>query len=205
MKLAITLVHSKTPEENEAQAQALLSLVERIEQTHPELDPLSGEPILDELGQPLTYVTFYYRLKDLDLEHAIHVYQVVPFGVARPPSSNLVQAIPGRLVEYGQGDEDKTGEHPRFFNWGIKRGTDDGADVSLYLTTPAGLNLQRLKGHLTAIERRPDNVDFIEDSFGKIGTLRLLKRIGQLKEDRSFSEAITDYKSRISGGGLRTG
>lgn len=183
IKIAVTIVHNKTPEQNEAQIQALLPLVEKIEDfsTNPE----TGE----------TYTTYHYQIKQLSITHEVRFYQVIPHGVDNPPSLYLLDSF---KCFYGPEDQDK-GE-TRFFNWGLKRGTDHGADISVYLQDPVALTQVKLRQALSLLK---DNTEFVETTWGKIGTLKLLKQIGQLKEDRSFSEAVTNYRTRINQGGLK--
>lgn len=189
MKIAITLVHNKTDAQNEAQLQAILPLIEQIEDVHDELDE-NGQVI----GQ---YSTFHYQIKALPIEHEVRFYQVIPHGVTHPPSLDLLDS---HKVFYGPEDSSK-GE-TRFFNWGLKRGTDHGADLSVYLADPVALTQTKLRNALSLLK---NDTEYVETAWGKIGTLKLLKQVGELKEDRGLSEAVSDYKTRISQGGLKTG
>jgi hypothetical protein len=107
-------------------------------------------------------------------------------------------------VLYGAGDNDKTGQHPRFFNWALKRATDYGAGVVCgihdhLLFTVADLNTQ-----LARMEADRDLV-FLEPLWGRMGRLRLLREIGQLQEDLAFELALGEYRSRITARGMRHG
>ena len=120
MNLAIILVHNKSTSENIAQIDTIKSLLTEI---------TDGPFINEETGE--TWTTIHHEIIGLGFPHQVKVYQVIPFGVT--PPSNIYDINSGGLVQYGKGDEDKVGKHPRFFNWGLKRGTDYGADIVIYL------------------------------------------------------------------------
>jgi hypothetical protein len=196
--LAITLVHNKTPQENEVQIAFSASRVTAV--FVPFDDPEATKQAFS-----------HYEINGLNTPHSVQFFHVVPFQpenqsepyvAVRPSNMNLLR---GNCVEYGRGDEDKVGTHPRFFNWGLKRGTDYGADISLYLDLPENLNIGRLKNELLTLIDENDLTEFIEDSFGKLGTLKLLKEVGQLREDLPLTDAISDLKTRVTGKGLRNG
>lgn len=189
MNLAIVLVHNKTDAENIAQIEALLPLVDK-----------ATEILTDSDGNP--YNTYHYEIQGLDLPHEARFFQIIPFGVT--PPSNLYE-LDSHKVFYGKGDEDKTGDHPRFFNWGLKRGTDYGAEVCLHLEDPTQLSVDDLALQLTQLVDPNDKTELIEDAPGKLATLKLLTQVGQLKEDRSLSQAMTDLKTRVSEEGLEHG
>lgn len=180
MKIAITLIHNKSNIENEAQITTLKSLLTEVVDG-PFIDPSTGE----------IWTTIHHELIGLDIPHEIKVYQVIPYGITPPVNRGDVQS--GNVVYFGAGDEDKVGNHPRFFNWGIKRGTDNGAEINIYLEDISKFNIQSLK---VKLQSKPD---FSEEPFGKIVSANLLKTKGQLREDRGFSEAIEDLKRRING------
>lgn len=192
MNISITLVHNKTDAENEAQIQALSSHLKQVT-SGTFTDPSTGQ----------TYTITHHEIKNLNISHQVKVYQVIPYGVTPPPSRYLINS--GGLVYYGNDNTDKIGEHPRFFNWGLKRGTDNGADISIYLTDVSQFSAQKLSGHITAITKTPDPTGFIEDAYGKVATLKVLKTVGQLKENMTFSQAVSDLKTRITQKGLRHG
>lgn len=194
MKLAITITHNKTDAENEAQITALLPLVTKITDLNPEFD--------EQGNQIGSFETYHYELKGLNIPHEVRFYQVVPFGVTPPPS---LYKLDSHKVFYGKGDEDKTGDHPRFFNWGLKRGTDNGADISLYLEDASKFDPAKIMAMLEKLANKADPTEFAENVSGKLATLRLLKEVGQLKEDRAMSEAITELKTRVAQGGMRNG
>jgi hypothetical protein len=185
MNIAITLVHNKSDQENFDQVEALKSMLELVE------DP----PFTDEEGN--SYTTHHQQIKGLDIPHTVRIYQVVPFDKERP--SNWGDINTGGIVDYLKGDEDKVGDHPRFFNWGLKRGTDNGAELSIYLEDVSKFNIKRLKAKLT------NDTDFDEDESCKIASVRLLREIGQLDERKARSEAISELKGRISVRGVRNG
>src|SRR4051794_17374759 len=131
IKFGLTVTHNKTPKQNAAQLDALLPLVKKI------IDPIE---IFDENGKLLeTQEGYHYELDGLNLPHQVRFYQIVPFGVT--PPDNFYR-LDSHNVLYGTGDEDKTGEHPRFFNWGLKRSTDYGAEVNVYLEDVASFSVQ---------------------------------------------------------------
>lgn len=192
MKIAITLVHNKTDSQNSAQIEVLKSFLKTVEDV-PFLDEETGE----------TWTTFHQELTDLSTPHEVRIYQVIPFGVTPPANRNDINS--GGIVYYGKGDEDKIGNHPRFFNWELKRGTDNGADLSIYLEDVSKFDVAKLEEKLVKLADKDDGTEFAEDVYGKIGTKKLLREVGQLKEDRQLGEAITEYKTRVVGKGLKNG
>lgn len=191
MIISITLVHNKTDAENVAQVDAVKSLLEYGEE---------AIPVFDENGiQTGTSARPYEKFIGLAIPHEVKVFQIIPFGVTPPPNRYDINS--GGIVYYGVGDEDKTGNHPRFFNWGLKRGTDNGADISIYVEDVEKFTPQRLHGAIT----RMSNTEFVEEQFGKLATVKLLREVGQLKEDRPFVDAITELKSKVVEKGMRHG
>lgn len=186
MKIAITLIHNKTDVENSAQIEALKSLLVEVTDG-PFTNPDTGE----------TWTTIHHEIKNLNIPHEVKVYQVVPFGVTPPANRGDINS--GGIVYYGKGDEDKTGNHPRFFNWAHKRGTDNGAEVSIYLEDVSQLTAAKVRNALTRSN------DYEDREWGKLATLKLLKQVGQLKEDRAFINAITELKQRVAEKGLKHG
>lgn len=183
ISLAVVIVHNGTNTQNEAVINAILSRIERFESEEPETG----------------ITTSHYEITALNREHVVRFYQIIPFGVTPPSNLDLLDS---HKVFYGAGDENKTGTHPRFFNWGLKRATDYGADVVIYVQDASRLTAANLR---TALDKLINNTEFVEEQFGKVATLRLLRLIGQLKEDRNFTQAINDYKTRITRGGLNSG
>src|SRR3990172_3452523 len=152
MKLAIVIVHNKTNSENQAQISSILPLVVKNSQ-------LITEDIYDSngnvIGQQINE-SYYYIIKGLTIPHEVRFYQVVPYGVNHPLNFNELDS---HNVIYGEGDEDKTGNHPRFFNWGLKRGTDYGADVVIYLIDPSQLTAAKIQAGLDLIQSGKDFID----------------------------------------------
>lgn len=185
MKIAVTIVHNKTPEQNEAQIAALLPLVEQITDTY--TDPESGE----------TFAAYHYELKTLALDHEVRFYQVIPHGVTPPP--NLYD-LDSAKVFYGP--EDAQRGAPRFFNWGLKRGIDQGADIVVYLADPTQLTPNKLRQGINALK---DDVELIDLPWVKLITKRALWMIGQLREDGTLTEKLGEYKERVIRGGLKHG
>ena len=160
MKIAITLVHNHSDSENEAQIDTILGLVERITDTH--TDPESGED----------FFTYHYEIKGLGVPHEVRFYHVVPFGVTKP--SNLDQ-LDGHKVFYGPEFQmvDKT-----FFDWGLKRGVDNGADVSLYLEAISKLDFKKMLSKLEKVADKSDKTEFVQDTAGKIANVEYFKKGG---------------------------
>lgn len=193
MNIAIILVHNKREEENEAQIEYLKSLVNKITDINDQYDQ-EGNII----G---TYETYHYELEGLD-GYEVKFFQVIPFGVALPP--NLYD-IDSHKVFYGKGDEDKMGDHSRFFNWGLKRGTDYGAEAVVYLENPAKLSIQDLAIQLNSLVDPDDKHEFAEDANAKVASLKLLKEVGQLDEAKTKEQAITELKAKNKVKGNKNG
>ena len=195
MKLAIVIVHNKTNSENQAQISSILPLVVKNSQ-------LITEDIYDSngnvIGQQINE-SYYYIIKGLTIPHEVRFYQVVPYGVNHPLNFNELDS---HNVIYGKGDEDKTGNHPRFFTWGLKRGTDYGADICIYLDNLPQFTATKAR---QALQKFTNDTEFVEATFGKLASLRLLKTVGQLKEDRNLTEAVSDLKTRVVQKGLKNG
>jgi len=187
INLAIVLVHNKGTVENRAQIDLLKSLIER--QTIINSD-------FDENGLEIgTFESYYYTL--IGLPNRVIFLQVFPFGVTPPSNKNVIDSYG---VFYGIGDESKT--EPRFFNWGLKRATDYGADVVLQIDDMSKFDTTDLLDKLNTLTS-PDNLmEFIETAYGKIMTVKLLRIVGQLREDRNLSVALTDYKQRMTARGV---
>lgn len=183
LKLSITVVHDKTPQENEAQLRALLPLVVKI--TDPHTDPDTGE----------TFDTYHYQLAGLSVPHEVRFYQVLPYGVAQPPSFYLLDS---HNVLYGPEDAQKG--KARFFNWGLKRGADHGADVSLYLEDAGAFDPAGLEKTLEKLADKADAAEYAEHASGKLATAKLLKDVGQLDEEKGYSQAISEYKGKATAG-----
>jgi len=196
MNLSLCLIHNKTNLGNRQQITNLLPLITK--HIEPILDPDTGLPLFDpQSGDPLQY--YWYSLTSLTVEHNVKFYQIIPFNTNIP---NNLYDLDSYKVFYGANNSDKTGEHPRFFNWLLKRGTDNGADIVIYIRFPTLFGVVDLDTRLGLIR---DDVEFVETPWGKIGTVRLLREVGQLREDTNFDEAINDFKTRILARGLRYG
>ena len=192
MKLSITLVHNKSPQDNEGQITALKSLLKEV---------IDGPFLNEETGE--TWTTIHHEIIGLDIPHEVKIFQVVPFGV-KPPA-NRYEINSGGIVYYEKGDEDKIGNHPRFFNWGGKRGIDCGVEIVIHLDNPAELNIPILKAKLLLLENPNDVTEFVEEVFGKLSTLKLLKEVGQLDETKGTTQAIIELKQRVLQKGLKNG
>ena len=188
MNLAIALVHNKGSLGNEAQIVSLLKLVEKKIETF--IDPDTGEE----------QKTHYYRFKDLNLEHRLKMYQIVPYGVDIPTSYNLLDS---HKVIYGEGDVDKS--DTRFFNWFLKRSTDYGADVIILADNVSELTPVDMESTISALHSKLDTLEYKEHDCGKLTTLRLLKDVGQLDEKKVYNDSLTDLKNRITAKGFTYG
>jgi hypothetical protein len=105
-------------------------------------------------------------------------------------------------VIYGQGDNDKTGSHPRFINWMMKRGFDNGADIIVYVSdtgTFSGANLQ------AEIDTLSPLMVLREPVWGKVITKTLFNVVGQLLEDRPINSSLSNYRQRLAAAGLQRG
>jgi len=131
--------------------------------------------------------------------HRVRFYQVVPFGVETP--ANL-DALNSHKVWYRARDEDKVSDHPRFYNWGLMRGTDYGAEAVVHITDPVTYTTVDLELHLATMR---DTMVFREPSWGKVTALRLLSEVGQLDERLTFDNAVIDLRARIDRAGLGRG
>lgn len=192
-RIAIILVHNKSDVDNFNQIEIIKSLIEKKSIVHDIYDPITKQPT----GS--TFTTFYYTIKTLPITHEVLFYQIIPFGVIPPTNRDTIDSW---KVYYAKGDEDKVGNHPRFFNWGLKRGTDYGADVVVYLDDIFMFNVINLKDSL---DKLINNTELIETSFGKISSFKLLQEVGQLKENITITEAFTDLKQRLTQKGLNYG
>lgn len=188
--LAVGLIHNKTGNGNRNQINTLVPLIVRHIETGIDPDTQEGDT-----GR------IWYTLSDLNTEHEVKFFQVIPFGV-NPP--NNLYSLDSWKVFYGQGDEDKVGEHSRFFNWLVKRGTDHGADVVLYVRFP---NLFGAVDLDTTLSRLTTRRVFIERAWGKAFSVILLRRLREnrqetLREDLPFDDALLDLRARIIALGL---
>ena len=193
MKIALVLTHNKTKSENTDQITALKGLLTAV--LIPAVDS-DGNPYLDETSGEQKQLFVYYQLKDLPVEHQIYLYQIVPAGTEVPANFNDFNS---HNVVYGQlNDSDKVEDHPRFFNWGLKRATDYAADVVLQIEDIVKIDLADLDKQIAVLIDSGNSTEFVETGYGRLSTPKLLKEVGQLKEELSFTEAITDYKQRIA-------
>jgi len=163
MKIAIVLIHNTL--DNECQIDSLRSVLNLVEEVHED------------------YIDYHYSIDGLNQD--IKLYQTVPFGVERP--SNMDSLISYNVL-YGAGDEDKTGDNPRFLNWAIKRAFDQGNDLVVYFKT----NLNNLAEVIDLIDG-----DVVIEEEGYTIFTKAIKEIGQLNENLTGDESILDLKIRI--------
>ncbi len=194
MILALVLVHNRSAAANRNQVTALAALTVRNLNTL--LDD-NGVPILDAEGNPMG--SYYYTISGLSIPHTVKFYQAIPFGISPP---NTLYNLDSHKVFYGQGDNDKIGFHPRFFNWGLKRATDFGADIVAFVDDHAQFTVSGLEFQ---INRLVDRRIFVEALWGKACNLILLREVGQLREDLTLSDALTDLRLRVIARGWEYG
>ncbi len=195
MNIAIVLTHNKA--DNEAQIATLKSLLTKVtvplfNTTYTDKGEEVQTPILDEQGVQKQGFTHYTL--DLPFPHKVSVYQIVPFGVDRPTG---YKDLVSHNVLYGVGDEDKTGDHPRFFNWGLKRGTDYGADITVHIEDMAKFSVEDLAIQLNTIIDPNTKEEYLDDESVKLASVTLLKETGQLDETKSKEEAIEELKDKL--------
>lgn len=186
MNLAIVLVHNKGDQGNFDQIETLKPLINKI-----------TEQNVDDEGN--SFETYHYELQGISQPHELRLYQIIPFGVKEPSNFNDIDSY---NVIYRKGDEDKTGDHPRFFNWGLKRATDYGADVVIHVDDPTTFSVKDINSQLPQLADKQNTTEFAEIPTGKMSTLKLLTEVGQLDEAKLISEAVDDLKVSIVDAGL---
>jgi len=194
MNLAIGLIHNKNPATNRNQIGALAALVVRhvLNVAGQEFDPSAQDEV--EISR------VYYTIAGLSIPHEAIFFQAIPTGITPP---NNLYSLDSHKVFYSPTDNaDKTGSHPRFWNWAMKRGFDHGADICAIVTdhalfTVAGLEFQ--------VNRLVDRRVLVVPLWGLAASMRLLREVGQLREDLGFSGALDDLRARIIARGLEHG
>ena len=190
MNLAIVLVHNKENNGNFQQIEDLKVLLNKVIEK---------------------FETYHYELKGIDIPHIVKIYQILPFQPSNhtEPYEGIwpdnVHDLDSYNVAYGWGDEDKIGDHPRFFNWGLKRATDYAADVVIHLEDGKKLDINDLNVYLNSLIDPEDKHEFADVDGYKVSTLKLLKEVGQLDESKDLSNSIVDFKSRVEKKGLENG
>lgn len=180
LRLAITLVHNKSNAENEAQISTILGLVDRHTQESTEtvrdrtiVENKEGttEEVLGPEYQA-TFYTYYYTFKAITEPHEVRFYHVVPHGKAIP--SNIDQ-LDGAKVYYGPefADTEKT-----YFDWGLKRGTNNGADVSIYVEDLSKLDFKKLLPKMEKVKDKQDPTEFLQEAGAKIANVEYFKKGG---------------------------
>lgn len=190
MNLAIVIVHNKTDLENVEQINTIDSLLTKITDTHI-LHKKNGE--IEK-----TFYTYHYEFKEIP-DAQVKIYQIVPYGVPIPSNFDLLDS---HKVIYGAGDEDKTGDHPRFFNWGLKRATDYGADLVLHWDGKTSIDILELKKQIPQLIDKYNKKEYLESNFGQITTAKLLETVGQLQENGSKHQALLEYKNAMNTQGI---
>lgn len=205
--LALIITHNKSDLENSEQIEILKPLIEKQTVLNDQYDE-NGNVV----GQ---FETYYYTLKGLNLPHKLRVFQILPY---QPNNSRLAQGKPyegvwptnandidSHRVAYGINDQDKMGDHPRFFNWGLKRGTDYGADIVIHLEDHKKFKVGDLPFYLNSLIDPEDKTEYAEDQSCKYATLKLLKEVGQLDEKKTKKNAVDELKQRVTEKGLKNG
>jgi len=192
MKLALILTHNKSNQENTNQINSVKSILKEV---------TDGPFFNEETGE--TWTTIHHEIIGLNIPHEVKVYQIVPFGVT--PPENIYEINSGGIVYYLKGDEDKTGDHPRFFNWGLKRGTDYGAEIVIHLEDYKKLKVEDLPFYLNSLIDPNDTTEFAEDQSSKFSTLRLLKEIGLIDENKTKEDGIIELKQKVKDKGWKNG
>ena len=193
LKLAITLLHDKTNTVNENRISTILGMLTKHEQTTTEMvsdrifkevqkvrkDSATGVETpyteLEETATPeyeASFTTYYYTINAIDIPHEVRFYHVVPFGINRP--SNMDE-LDGHKVIYGPEFQmvEKT-----FFDWGLKRGTDHGADVSIYVEDLSKLDFKKLLPKLEKVKDKQDPTEFLQEAGAKIANVEYMKKGG---------------------------
>lgn len=192
--IAVTIAHTGTDVENEAQLQALLSHVQTVYET---VTWDTYDEAGEVTGQESAQVP-HYEISNAQREHRVIFFQVVPYGKTKPASYDLFLNAEGcGGVLYGPEDAQRGAN--RFFNWGLKRGVDRGADIAIFLSDPASFTPLKLRNALADLK---ESSGLVERTWGRIVTKRALREIGQLREDRTLAQAMSDYKARLTAGGL---
>ena len=199
MLLALGLIHNKSNLGNRQQINTLTALVER------HVLNLDGQEFDPSVQDNVEISRVYYTIAGLSTPHEAIFFQAIPTGV-NPP--NNLYNLDSHKVFYSPVDNaDKTGSHPRFWNWLLKRGFDYGADISCVITdhalfTVAGLQLQ--------INRLVDRRVLVVPLWGVACSERLMRDVVEprqaiLREDLGFSGALDDLRARIVARGLEHG
>lgn len=187
LQIAIVLTNNKSDEENIAQIEFFKPLIEKQIEYHPEVTDPRGKVYE-------AYDTYYYTIKGFVLPHEVHFYQIFPFSVKLPANKDDIDSY---KVYYGAGDEDKTGDHSRFYNWGLKRATDYGAEIVVHVDNYKDFSVDDLPFKVNTLVDPVDTTDLIDEISGKYSTVRLLRRVGQVDEAMSLSQSIATFKNKI--------
>lgn len=186
--LSIVLTHNKGEQGNFDQIEALKSLLTLVTEN---IDILGNDD--QPTGQ--TDQIKYYVFTDLNIEHRVQVFQIVPFGVKLP--SNLDDVF-SRKVYYQ--DETKTGNHPAFFNWGALRGIE-GGQVVYHIDNVSKLDPLSLANQLSKLTDTDDPTEWSENGSGILLTDKIIKQVGELDEELSKQDAVVQYKEAIVNSG----
>ncbi|MBI3984014.1 hypothetical protein HY346_01830 [Candidatus Microgenomates bacterium] len=190
LKIALVLTHNKGPLQNIAQVTFVESRTEVRQFAI--VDDL-GNPVLGEDGNPLEIP--YRVITALAQPHELVTFQIVPQGVTRP--ANMGNLEPSYKVIYGP---DQPSHTRRFFNWGLKRATDYGADIVAFLDATGSFSAGDLDNQF----------DFAERTWGRIIKARVQQALGAqrrqvLKESLSLTAALAGLRTRIDEEGLSRG
>lgn len=201
MNIAIVVVHNKTQKENYNQIEFLKQYLVKIIDHH---------TVTNEDGSIFEYDTYHYEINDLQGVN-VKIYQVLPFqpdNISDPYEGvwpTNANDIDSHKVAYGKDNQEMTGDHPRFFNWGLKRGTDYGADIVVYLDDYKKLNTLELQTSLELISNKNNNIGFIEKQSNLISSAKLIKEKIQIEENKNKTQGISELKQRLMEKGINYG
>jgi hypothetical protein len=194
MIISVVLVHNRNNTQNVAQINALLP---KIITTWMTPDGPAGVP-RDQIPNETPYWPIF-TISGVSTPHEVLFYQILPFGATKPSNMDLLWS---HNVIYGQGDNDKTGSHPRFINWLMKRGFDQGADVVVYIADTVSFTGASLQTELNALS---ETMVLREPSWGKVIAKKLFIVVGQLLEDLNFNASLLNLRQRLIAAGLERG
>ena len=169
--IAITLIHNRP--ENSSQIAALKAMLTEIR-----------EPVLDARGRPFTNPDGSPQTTHVRYElrgETVRVYQIIPFQpenksdpyeAVRPEGFDDLVSY---NVMYGKGDEDKIGDHPRFYNWALKRAGDHGSRVVVMLDDYTKIDGDQIDALVKGSE------DFVQTDAVRVSKIG---RVSQLPEVR---------------------
>lgn len=177
MNLSIVIVHNKSKIINSSQIDYLNSILKINTEKHILYD--------DNEKEVGSYNTYYYTIDSI-ADSKVYVYQIIPYGIIPPENLYLIDSY---KVFYGKGDEDKTGDSSRFFNWGIKKSLENGADLILFVKNIKKITMENFLSFSDEFLEKPEGI-YIHKNF--------IKRYEYLDEKKDLS--ISFHEKRIKNG-----